>query len=56
MFQLSESPDGFSVSEAAGELAPPITLTLSLGTLPFDVEVLLIDEGTASRNGECGLL
>ena len=56
MFQLSESPDGFSVSEAAGELPPPITLTLTQDTLPFDVEVLLTDEGTASRNGGCGLL
>ncbi|XP_064406055.1 complement receptor type 1-like isoform X3 [Halichondria panicea] len=47
MFQITNSPGSFTVTETASTLAESIVVSLLVGTLPFPVEIVLNDIGTA---------
>ncbi|XP_064406058.1 uncharacterized protein LOC135351076 [Halichondria panicea] len=50
MFQITNSPGSFTVTETASTLAESIVVSLLVGTLPFPVEIVLNDIGTAKRS------
>ncbi len=52
MFQITNSPGSFTVTETASTLAESIVVSLLVGTLPFPVEIVLNDIGTAKRSGK----
>ncbi len=51
MFEIITSPAPFSVREDIGSLTP-IVVSLITGTLPFSVDVVINDFGTATSNGK----
>ena len=52
MFQITNSPGSFTVTETASTLAESIVVSLLVGTLPFPVEIVLNDIGTAKISGK----
>ncbi len=50
MFEITNSPAPFSVREDIGSLTP-IVVSLITGTLPFPVDIVLNEIGTAISSG-----